>query len=51
MRYADMRPSIIISNCDLGEFRRALGEKSYDRLRENGGLVCPCYWPSWRGDE
>ncbi|MGD0974602.1 MAG: ATP-binding protein [Candidatus Korobacteraceae bacterium] len=48
MRYRELRPSIVISNCDVEGLKRFLGERVIDRLRENGGQVCVFDWGSFR---
>ena len=40
-RYADMRPTIVISNLKLVELTNYLGTRIIDRLSENGGQVVP----------
>ena len=40
-RYADMRPTIVISNLKLVEVTNYLGTRIIDRLSENGGQVVP----------
>lgn len=40
-RYADMRPTIVISNLKLVEITNYLGTRIIDRLSENGGQVVP----------
>jgi len=48
MRYQLCRPTVVISNLPPAEMKTALGERSYDRLRE-GSRVFTCNWPSVRG--
>ncbi|MDZ5601716.1 ATP-binding protein [Pseudomonas sp. RP23018S] len=50
-RYEQMRPTVVISNLDTQQLRHAMGERSYDRLREGGGVVVPFGWESQRGKE
>lgn len=38
-RYADMRPTIICTNCKAEELVAYLGERAVDRLLENGGRL------------
>ena len=47
-RYEAMRPSIIVSNLTAAEVAKVLGDRVYDRLRENGGGVLAFDWQSWR---
>lgn len=37
-RYEEMRPTIVISNLGLSQISDAIGERCYDRLREDGGI-------------
>ncbi|CAN7704187.1 hypothetical protein LJR066_005718 [Acidovorax sp. LjRoot66] len=46
-RYQQCRPTVVISNLPPAEMKTALGERSYDRLRE-GARVLTCNWPSAR---
>lgn len=46
-RYQQCRPTVVISNLPPTEMKAALGERSYDRLRE-GAKVLTCNWPSAR---
>ncbi len=48
-RYENRRPTLLLSNLDLDEVRAYLGERVYDRLREDGGEVVVFDWPSHRG--
>lgn len=43
-RYERMRPTIVISNLGLDGIREYLGDRAFDRLRENGGKA---YWFNW----
>ena len=47
-RYEALRPSIIVSNLTAAEVAKVLGDRVYDRLRENGGGVLAFDWGSWR---
>lgn len=47
-RYKDFRQTIVASNLTLPELQQALGERSFDRLRQDSTLVV-CDWPSFRG--
>lgn len=46
-RYEAMKPSIVITNMAHAEIRDYL-DRSYDRLRDNGGGVLTFDWSSWR---
>ena len=47
-RYAEMRPTIVISNLCLEEIPPVIGERAYDRLMQNGGSVVVFDWQTWR---
>lgn len=47
-RYENMRPTIILSNLTIEEIKVFLGERVFDRLRENGGKAFLLDWPSYR---
>lgn len=47
-RYEELKPTIAISNLNLEEVTQYLGDRVYDRLRENGGGVLAFDWGSWR---
>jgi len=47
-RYALQRPTVILSNLTVQELKPALGDRSYDRLRE-GTTLLTLDWPSHRG--
>jgi DNA replication protein DnaC len=48
-RYNSCRPTLLLSNLDLTDVRANLGERVYDRLREDGGEVVVFDWTSYRG--
>lgn len=48
-RYENLRPTIILSNLTTEEIRVYLGDRVYDRLRENGGKAFVFDWDSYRG--
>jgi DNA replication protein DnaC len=48
-RYENRRPTIIISNLDIDGIKQYLGERAFDRLREDGGKYIPFTWDSYRG--
>lgn len=47
-RYEKRRPTIIISNLTVEAVKMFLGERIYDRLREDGGEHIPFTWESHR---
>lgn len=47
-RYRDMRPTVIISNLNGNELKKALGARLYDRLMHNGSDVVLFDWDSFR---
>ena len=47
-RYEKRRPSLLISNLTPREVKAFLGERVYDRLREDGGVCIPFDWDSYR---
>lgn len=50
-RYESMRPTIILSNLTIEEIKVFLGERVFDRLRENGGKAFLLDWASHRGSQ
>lgn len=48
-RYEKNRPSLLLSNLTAQEVKAFLGERVYDRLREDGGKCIPFDWNSHRG--
>ena len=50
-RYQNMKPTVLISNLDLAGVKASIGERVYDRLREDGGKVIAFDWPSMRGQK
>ena len=48
-RYENRRPTLLLSNLDLGGVRTYLGERVFDRLREDGGEAIVFDWQSHRG--
>lgn len=48
-RYEKSRPSLLLSNLTAPEVKAFLGERVYDRLREDGGKCIPFDWSSHRG--
>jgi DNA replication protein DnaC len=47
-RYLEMLPTVVISNLTRGELSEVIGARSFDRLRENGGLLETFDWESHR---
>lgn len=48
-RYEKRRPTLLLSNLTAQEVKTFLGERVYDRLREDGGQCVPFDWDSYRG--
>jgi len=48
-RYEEARPTIIISNLEVEGIKKYLGDRAFDRLREDGGKLIPFTWASHRG--
>ena len=47
-RYRLNKPTLVSSNLGLDETSKALGARSFDRLREGGAMLVLCNWPSYR---
>jgi len=47
-RYAEMRPTVILSNLDQGDLENYLGARVVDRMYEGGGGVLAFGWGSYR---
>jgi len=47
-RYERMKPTILVSNLNVQDVTKYLGERTIDRLRENGGKVLGFAWDSHR---
>lgn len=47
-RYEALRPSILVSNLTVKEIAEFLGDRIFDRMRENGGAVLAFTWASYR---
>ena len=47
-RYEKSRPSLLLSNLTATEIKSFLGERVYDRLREDGGKCIAFDWVSYR---
>lgn len=50
-RYEKRRPTILLSNLTAPEIKTFLGDRIYDRLREDGGQCVSFDWASYRGKE
>lgn len=48
-RYEKRRPTILLSNLTAAEVKVFLGERIYDRLKEDGGQCVSFDWKSYRG--
>jgi DNA replication protein DnaC len=48
-RYQELLPTVLISNLDIKGIRECIGERCYDRLKEDGGQVIAFDWDSARG--
>lgn len=48
-RYGARKPTLLMSNLSLDEVRAYLGERIFDRLREDGGEAVAFDWASYRG--
>lgn len=48
-RYENRKPTIFLTNLDVAGFRAAIGDRLFDRLREDGGEVIAFNWSSRRG--
>ncbi len=47
-RYLDLKPTIVVSNEDAAGIKSFLGQRVFDRLRENGGQMLVFDWASAR---
>lgn len=48
-RYEAIKPTILIANLTLREMRESVGDRVFDRMRENGGRAFVMDWKSARG--
>lgn len=48
-RYENMKPTILLSNLEIGSVEKYLGQRVMDRLREGGGKAIAFNWESMRG--
>lgn len=46
-RYSDMKPTIMISNLDLGEFTAMVGQRVTSRIQQDG-IIIPFEWEDYR---
>ena len=49
-RYESRQPTILISNLSLTEVKQYLGDRIFDRMREDGGKYISFDWDSYRGN-
>lgn len=47
-RYENMLPTVLISNLTADELKDFIGERAFDRFREDGGAVLAFDWESYR---
>lgn len=50
-RYEKRKPTILLSNLTAVEIKSFLGERVYDRLKEDGGQCVSFDWKSYRGSD
>jgi len=48
-RYQNMLPTVLVSNLDVEGVKQCIGDRVYDRLRDDGGKVIAFTWGSMRG--
>jgi DNA replication protein DnaC len=48
-RYENRRPTLLLSNLTVPEVKAFLGDRIYDRLKEDGGQCVSFDWKSHRG--
>jgi len=48
LRYADMKPTIMLSNLSEPVFEKFVGDRVFDRQFENGGMILPITGQSYR---
>jgi DNA replication protein DnaC len=49
-RYEARKPTILISNLSLTDVKQYLGDRIFDRMREDGGKYISFDWDSYRGN-
>lgn len=47
LRYAAIKPTVLIANCTEPQFKDLVGASVIDRIKEGGGALM-CDWPSFR---
>lgn len=47
-RYQEMKPTIVITNLDMEELKKVMGDRVIDRLRDGGGEAVAFNWESAR---
>jgi len=47
-RYMNVKPTMLVSNLNLRDLTKYLGERALDRMREGGGQVLNFTWESYR---
>ena len=47
-RYQEMKPTIVITNLDMEELKKVMGDRVVDRLRDGGGEAVAFNWESAR---
>jgi DNA replication protein DnaC len=50
-RYQNVKPTVLVSNLDVEGVKQCIGERVYDRLRDDGGKVIAFTWSSMRGQK
>lgn len=48
-RYESCKPTLFLTNLDINGVREAIGERLFDRMREDGGEIVAFTWNSYRG--
>ena len=48
-RYEKRKPCVLLSNLAIDDVKAFLGERVFDRLREDGGEAVAFDWESYRG--
>jgi DNA replication protein DnaC len=48
LRYRNVKPTLVITNCTKDELPRYLGDRGLDRLRESSGKAICFDWQSYR---
>lgn len=50
-RYQNVKPTVLVSNLDVEGVKQCIGDRVYDRLRDDGGKVIAFTWQSKRGQK